>query len=82
MPERAASGLKGRRRREPRDLEDLLLVKGLPIHKGLGEHVELLAVCNQESLGLLVAFAVDLEHLGINGLRCLLAERSRSTISA
>src|SRR6185503_5881412 len=30
--------------------------------------------CGQESLGLIVALADDLEHLGVDGFRCLLAE--------
>ena len=41
-------------------------------------------MCGQESLGLIVALADDLEHLGVDGFRRLLTERllSRKTIRA
>ena len=59
--------LQSRRWRKPRNLEDLLLVKRLPRQQGFGERIELLTVCAQESLGLIVALADDLEHLGVDG---------------
>ena len=55
------------RTREPRGIEDFLLVEGLAQQQGFNERVELLAMRVQESLGLVVAFADDLEHLGVNG---------------
>jgi hypothetical protein len=67
-------GLQGLSTRKPRGFEDLLLVKGLPLHQGFSERVEFPAVCAQESLSLHVALPKDSEHLGINGLGGLLAE--------
>ena len=61
--------------RKPRDLEDLLLVEGLPRHQGFRERVELLAVGGQEAPGLLVALVDYLEYLGIDGLGGRLTER-------
>lgn len=69
-------GLQGRRRREPGDLEDLLLVKGFARQEGLGEGVELFAVGGQETPSLFVALADDPEHFGIDGLGSRLAERA------
>ena len=59
--------LQGWRTREPRDSKDFLLVEGLAQQQGFDERVELLAMRVQEPLGLVVAFADDLEHLGVNG---------------
>ena len=60
--------LQGRRTREPRGIKDFLLVEGLAQQQGFDERVELLPMRVQEPLGLVVAFADDLEHLSVNGL--------------
>ena len=60
-------GLEGRRTREPRGIKDFLLVEGLAQQQGFNERVELLAMRVQKPLGLVVAFADDLEHLGVDG---------------
>src|SRR5262245_3807907 len=74
-------GFQGWRRRKPRDLEDLLLVEGLPQQQGFDKRIELLAVCAQETPRFVVALADDLEHLGIDGFSSRLAERSRARVT-
>src|SRR3712207_8441694 len=53
--------------RESSDLQDLLLVEGLPLQQGPGERLELPAVFGQEALSLLVALVDDAEHLFVYG---------------
>src|SRR5688572_12430936 len=74
--------LQSRRWRKPRHLEDLHLVKRLARQEGVGECIELFTVRGQESFGLIMAFADDLAHLGVDGFRRVLAERllSRETL--
>jgi hypothetical protein len=74
--------LEGRRRWEPGDLEDLLLVESFARQEGLGEGVELFAVGGQETPGLFVALADDPEHFGIDGFGGRLAERSGPGVPA
>ena len=51
--------LQWRRWREASDLQDLLLVEGLPLQQSPGERLELLAVLRQQPPGLLVALIDD-----------------------
>ena len=63
------------------NLENLLFVESLPSEQGFGQQIELLAMCVEERLGLIVAFADNLEHLGVDGFRSLLAERLRISVT-
>src|SRR6185503_4767620 len=67
--------LEGRRTRESRGIKDFLLVEGLARQQGPNQRVELLSMRVEEPLGLVVAFADDLAHLGVDGFSGSLAER-------
>src|SRR5215475_6688442 len=75
-------GLQRWRRRQPSDLEDLLLVEGLPRQQSFGERAELLTVRGQKTFGLFVALPDDLAHFGIDGFGSFLAERSSAAVTA
>src|SRR5262245_10219079 len=73
--DRRRPALEGRRRRQPRHCEDLLLVERLALEQRGYERVERLAVLREQPHGLHVALVDDALHLGVDDARGLLAER-------
>src|SRR5215204_633743 len=66
--------LQWRRRGEASHVQDLLLVKGLPLQQGLGQRVELPTVLREETESLFVALIHDAEYLLVYAAGGLLAE--------
>ena len=70
----------GRRMREPRHIKNLLFVEGLAREQGFGKQIKLLAMRTEKPPSLVVALANDLEHLSVDDLSRLLAERPRISV--